>query len=164
MFVVRSRCDCGRRFRLCVLARDTCGSCLFASAHRRTILRTDSRARADSHPSVPVIVFAKGAWFALRDMSPLDCNVVGLDWNMDREESRAALPGKTLQGNMDPCLLYANFDTIRKETRNMLKSFGPQRHIANLGHGLYPDIEKDHVRCFVEAVKEFDWKKQHQTA
>jgi uroporphyrinogen decarboxylase len=105
---------------------------------------------------VPVTVFAKGAFFARKEMGALNCATIGLDWNMEIKESRALIgPNKTLQGNMDPCLLYADFKTIKKETENMLKLFGPHKHIANLGHGVYPDIEKDKVRCFVDTVKEF---------
>lgn len=105
---------------------------------------------------VPVTVFAKGAFFARSEMGKLNCRVIGLDWNMDITESRAMIgEDKTLQGNMDPCLLYADFKTIKKETEKMLRKFGHQKHIANLGHGLYPDIEKDKVKCFVDTVKEF---------
>ena len=105
---------------------------------------------------VPKIVFAKDAFFARKALSTIDCNVIGLDWTMDIAESRTLIgPGKTLQGNTDPCLLYSDLSTIKKETEKMLRAFGPQRHIANLGHGLYPDIEKDKVRCFVDTVKEF---------
>jgi uroporphyrinogen decarboxylase len=105
---------------------------------------------------VPVTVFAKGAFFAREAMGKLNCATIGLDWNMEITASRALVgPNKTLQGNMDPCLLYADFKTIKNETEKMLKLFGPHRHIANLGHGVYPDIEKDKVRCFVDTVKEF---------
>lgn len=105
---------------------------------------------------VPVIVFAKGAFFAREAMSQLPCEVIGLDWNMGVEESRRMVgPNKTLQGNMDPCLLYASFEQIEQETKRMLLQFGPGRHIANLGHGLYPDIEKEKVRFFVDIVKSF---------
>jgi len=105
---------------------------------------------------VPVIVFAKGAFFAREEMGKLNCDVIGLDWNMDVKESRALIGRqKTLQGNMDPCLLYSDFKTIQRETEKMLKAFGPGKHIANLGHGLYPDIEKDNVKCFVETVKSY---------
>ncbi len=75
---------------------------------------------------------------------------------MDILESKKLIGGnKTLQGNADPCMLYADFSTIKKETEKMLRSFGPIRHIANLGHGLYPDIEKNKAKCFVDTVKEF---------
>ena len=106
--------------------------------------------------SVPMTVFAKGAFFALNEMGQLPCQTIGLDWNMDPKWSREEVGAtKTLQGNLDPCLLYSDFETIRKETENMLQAFGKQRYIANLGHGLYPDIEKEKALCFVEAIKEF---------
>jgi uroporphyrinogen decarboxylase len=105
---------------------------------------------------VPVTVFAKGAYFARKEMGKLNCNTIGLDWNMDIQESRELIgKDKTLQGNLDPCMLYSDFDTIKLETSKMLSSFGPNRHIANLGHGVYPDVHPDKVRCFVDTVKEF---------
>ena len=105
---------------------------------------------------VPVTVFAKGAFFARQDIAKLNCSVIGLDWNMDALESRQLVgPDKTLQGNMDPCLLYADYATIKKETIKMLQAFGPNRYIANIGHGVYPDIEADKVRCFIDTIKEY---------
>ena len=110
----------------------------------------------DAITEVPFTVFAKDAHFARVDMGKLNCDTIGLDWTMDIAESRSMIgSNKTLQGNIDPCLLYADYDVIRKEAVKMLKAFGPHRHIANLGHGLYPDLEKDKVKCFVDAVKEF---------
>lgn len=110
----------------------------------------------DSITEVPVTIFAKGAFFAREDFGKMSCSVIGLDWNMDIEESRKlAGPDKTLQGNMDPCLLYSDYKTIERETIKMLKRFGPDRYIANLGHGLYPDIDPDKVRCMIDTVKGF---------
>ncbi|NEQ49932.1 MAG: uroporphyrinogen decarboxylase [Leptolyngbya sp. SIO3F4] len=106
-------------------------------------------------PEVPVTVFAKGAWFVLEEFGTLPCRTIGLDWNMDPAGARAAVGSeKTLQGNLDPACLYADFDTIRATTKKMLDLFGDQRHIANLGHGVYPDIQPDAVICFIETVKE----------
>lgn len=104
---------------------------------------------------VPVTVFAKGAFFARKDMAKLNCNVIGLDWNMDIKESRKMIPNKTLQGNLDPCVLYSTFKDIEKETKKMLKAFGTQRYIANLGHGVYPDTDPEKVKCFFETVKAY---------
>jgi len=104
--------------------------------------------------TVPVTVFAKGAWFALEDMADLDCQTIGLDWNMDATKVRSILPNKTLQGNLDPCALYGSFADIKKETRTMLDAFGDHPHIANLGHGVYPDTDPEKVKCFIESVKE----------
>ncbi|HNQ60912.1 MAG TPA: uroporphyrinogen decarboxylase [Bacteroidia bacterium] len=110
----------------------------------------------DSITEVPVIVFAKGAHFARKEMSQLDCDVIGLDWNMDVKESREMIgPNKTLQGNIDPCLLYASEEMIQFETEEMLKAFGPIRHIANLGHGLYPDTDPEKVKFFINTIKKF---------
>jgi uroporphyrinogen decarboxylase len=103
---------------------------------------------------VPVTVFAKGAYNAREELSALDCQTIGLDWNMDIEESRKIIGmDKTLQGNLDPCLLYSDFASIEKSTKNLLNSFGNRRHIANLGHGVYPDTDPEKVKCFIETVK-----------
>ena len=105
---------------------------------------------------VPVTVFAKGAFSSRKDMGKLHCRTIGLDWNMDIAESRALIgPDKTLQGNLDPCVLYGSYEDIRKATFNMLQQFGPNKHIANLGHGVYPDTEADKVKCFIDSVKEY---------
>ncbi len=106
----------------------------------------------------PKIVFAKGAYFARASMNNIKCDAVGLDWNMDIQESRTLMPDKVLQGNLDPCALYGSFDSIKKETKKMLDAFGSNKHIANLGHGLYPDIEVDKVKCFIDTVKEYSSK------
>lgn len=103
---------------------------------------------------VPVTVFAKGAYYAREELAGLDCQTIGLDWNMDIAESRQVIGmDKTLQGNLDPCALYADFKTIEAETKNLLKSFGNRKHIANLGHGVYPDTDPEKVKCFIETVK-----------
>ncbi len=103
---------------------------------------------------VPKIIFAKGAFFARKTFNSSPYDVVGLDWNMGIGSSRRLVPDKVLQGNLDPCALFGTFDEIRKSTRDMVEAFG-QHHIANLGHGVYPEIERDHIRCFVDAVKEY---------
>src|ERR1051325_739856 len=100
--------------------------------------------------NVPLIVFAKDAHFARKEMGKINCDVIGLDWTMDAKESREIIGSKrTLQGNMDPCLLYASEEAIKAGTERMLNAFGPQKHIANLAHGLYPDLEKEKVKFFV---------------
>jgi len=110
----------------------------------------------DAINEVPVTVFAKGAYYAREELARLNCQTIGLDWNMDIAESRKIIGAdKTLQGNLDPCVLYADFNTIEKKTKNMLNSFGNQRHIANLGHGVYPDTDPEKVKCFIETVKGF---------
>ncbi|MDX1651927.1 MAG: uroporphyrinogen decarboxylase [Brumimicrobium sp.] len=105
---------------------------------------------------VPVTVFAKGAYAALPDIAELNCNTIGLDWNMDVESARDLVKeNKTLQGNLDPCALYASHEEIEIITKNMLNSFQSRRHIVNLGHGVYPDIDPNKVKTFIETVKNY---------
>lgn len=113
----------------------------------------------DALPEVPVTVFAKDAWFAIDDLNKVNCRTVGLDWTMNPTDVRKQLPNKTLQGNLDPCALYGSYEAIRTETKKMLAAFGDHPHIANLGHGVYPDTDPEKVKCFIEAVKEFSVRK-----
>ena len=111
---------------------------------------------ADAVTEAPMIVFAKGAFFAREYFKDLNCEAIGLDWTMDIQQSRQLVgEHKVLQGNLDPCLLYADDDIIRKETRKMLEVFG-DKHIVNLGHGVYPDTNPEKVKVFIETVKEFE--------
>lgn len=105
-------------------------------------------------PDVPVIVFAKGAYFSVEELSSLPCEVLGLDWSMPVQAFRqATADNRTLQGNLDPCVLYAGKEVIRTETERMLRKFAPGRHIVNLGHGVYPDTPWENVRYFIDTVK-----------
>ncbi|NJO86626.1 MAG: uroporphyrinogen decarboxylase [Lewinella sp.] len=106
-------------------------------------------------PLVPITLFAKDAPHALLGLQATGANVVGLDWCAEPAAVRAALGGRqVLQGNLDPALLYAEPALVQSQARAMLAAFGPY-HIANLGHGVYPDTPLEGVRAFVEAVKEY---------
>ena len=108
---------------------------------------------------VPITVFSKGAYFARQELGQLNCNTIGLDWNMDIKESRKLIGNeKTLQGNLDPCVLYSDFQQIKSKTKEMLRIFGKNKHIANLGHGVYPDVSPEKVKCFIETVKSYNYK------
>ncbi|MDO8368842.1 MAG: uroporphyrinogen decarboxylase [Saprospiraceae bacterium] len=122
-------------------------------AHYRAFAVPYLRQICEALPQVPKTVFAKGAWFALEDLAELPCQVIGLDWNIAPAFAKEKTGGaKVLQGNLDPCTLYADTKTIEKETVAMLRAFGGH-HIANLGHGVYPDTPLDGVRAFVNTVK-----------
>lgn len=124
-------------------------------AHYRAFAMPYLQQICEALPEVPKTVFAKGAWFALEDLAALPCQVIGLDWNITPQFAREKTRGqKVLQGNLDPCALYADTQSIEKETLAMLRSFDGQ-HIANLGHGVYPDTPLDGVRAFVNTVKGF---------
>ncbi|MDV7402246.1 uroporphyrinogen decarboxylase family protein, partial [Arthrospira platensis SPKY1] len=64
-----------------------------------------------------------------------------------------------VQGNLDPCTLYAPVAEIQRRTHEMLEAFGPFGHVANLGHGILPDIKPAHAKAFVEAVQQHDWSR-----
>uniref|UniRef100_A0A8C9TL03 Uroporphyrinogen decarboxylase n=1 Tax=Scleropages formosus TaxID=113540 RepID=A0A8C9TL03_SCLFO len=103
--------------------------------------------------NVPMIVFAKDGHYALEDLSESHYEVMGLDWTIDPRSARERTGGKvSLQGNMDPCALYAPKEQIGEIVKRMLEGFGTRGYIANLGHGLYPDMDPEHVGAFVEAV------------
>lgn len=105
----------------------------------------------------PFTVFSKGAYSALPSIMDLSCTTVGLDWNMNMEYARSlAGENKTLQGNLDPCVLYGTESAIENETLQLLDSFKSQRHIVNLGHGVYPDIKPEHVKAFIKTVKNYE--------
>ena len=105
---------------------------------------------------VPVILFTKGGGQWLEAMAASGCDALGLDWTTDLADARQRVGGRVaLQGNMDPCLLYASPERIRAEAAAILASYGPGTgHVFNLGHGIHPDVEPDHAAALVEAVHE----------
>jgi uroporphyrinogen decarboxylase len=116
------------------------------------------RAICTAIEAAPVTVFAKGAWFALEEIGQLDCQVVGLDWTVSPQEGRRRVgPRAVLQGNLDPCALYAEPEAVAAAAQRMLDAFG-RRHIANLGHGVYPDTPLENVRAYVQAVQAYRYK------
>lgn len=104
---------------------------------------------------VPVIIFAKGAWHSLDVMAATGARGLGIDWCITPQMARNFAGDKvTLQGNFDPAKLLSPIPVIRKEVKQMLKAFGNNRYIANLGHGILPNVPVDHARAFVDTVKE----------
>lgn len=107
------------------------------------------------HPDVPLVIFAKGAHYALDALADTEYDVISLDWTMDPEGTRETVGDRAvLQGNLDPCALYAPPDALEREVQHMLTGFGPDHHIANLGHGMLPDHDPEHARVFVDTVHE----------
>ena len=104
---------------------------------------------------VPVILFPKGTWYALKDLSNSSAAGLGLDWCVEPKVARELTGNRiTLQGNFDPAKLLAPIPEIKKAVREMINGFGTQNYIANLGHGITPNVPVDHAKAFVEAVKE----------
>jgi len=106
---------------------------------------------------VPVIIFAKGAWYALEDMAATGAHGLGIDWCIKPELARKMAGNNiTLQGNFDPAKLLSPIPVLKKEVSKMLNAFGNGRYIANLGHGILPNVPVDHARAFVDTVKEWE--------
>lgn len=107
-------------------------------------------------PGVPIIYFAKGAAVWLEQLAESGADVAGLDWTIPLGRARQALGNRmALQGNLDPTALYAPPAIIRKLVVNMLKDYGNgSGHVANLGHGILPDVPVAHAREFIRAVHE----------
>ena len=107
----------------------------------------------DSITEVPLIVFAKGAYFSHREIAQLGADVVGLDWTLSAESYRAQYGyDQIVQGNLDPCVLYSAPEQIAAKATKMINDFGGH-HICNLGHGVYPDTPLDGVKTFINTVK-----------
>jgi uroporphyrinogen decarboxylase len=104
----------------------------------------------------PVILFPKGSWYALKDLSNSSAVGIGVDWCVSPRLARELTKNKiTLQGNFDPAKLLAPIPQIKEWVKEMIEGFGTQNYIANLGHGITPNVPVDHAKAFVEAVKEY---------
>lgn len=103
----------------------------------------------------PAIVFAKGV-NALEKLTGLKCNILGLDWTFDIGEARKRVSSdKGLQGNLDPCVLFAPKEKIRSEVERILSSYGNNPgHVFNLGHGILPTTPVQNAKYLVDCVKE----------
>lgn len=104
----------------------------------------------------PVILFPKGSWYALGELSNSSASGLGIDWSITPQMAREVTGGNiTLQGNFDPSKLLSPIPQIKKEVKEMIDAFGTRRYVANLGHGILPNVPVDHAKAFVEAVKEY---------
>ncbi|MBI5216024.1 MAG: uroporphyrinogen decarboxylase [Ignavibacteriae bacterium] len=136
---------------------DTWGGILTQDAFEEFSLRYIKQIIAElKHDGVPVIVFCKDCGHSLTKIASSGCDVVGLDWTIEIGQARTQVGDKVaLQGNMDPTVLYAKPERIRQEVKNILSKYGKGTgHIFNLGHGILPDVPVEHVKEFVQAVKE----------
>ena len=105
---------------------------------------------------IPVVVFGKGCWFALEEMSYSNASALGVDWTIDPKIARKLTGNRiTLQGNFDPARLFSSPSEIKSMVTNMINAFGKDRYIVNLGHGILPNIPLDNAKAFIDAVKEY---------
>ncbi|MES9873808.1 MAG: uroporphyrinogen decarboxylase [Candidatus Sedimenticola sp. 6PFRAG7] len=140
---------------------DTWGGVLSPSDYRNFSLAymqriIDGLTRENEGRKVPVILFTKGGGQWLADMADTGCDGLGVDWTTDLADARARVQDKVaLQGNIDPCILYASPESIRDEVGRVLASYGRgPGHVFNLGHGIHPNVNPEHAGALVEAVHE----------
>lgn len=126
----------------------------FSLPYIRSIkLEVNGKLKKQGVPMVPFILFAKGSCIVIDDLVKSDYDVLSLDWTISPSEARKKVSETTsLQGNLDPVALKAPPEQIQSLVHHMITEFGTKRYIANLGHGIYPDIDPDHVRVFVDSV------------
>lgn len=141
---------------------DTWGGVLAPHTYREFSLRYLNRIaqefqRGDGADNTPLILFGKGNAPYLEELAASGAEGVGVDWLVSLQEARRRTGGKVaLQGNLDPVTLYAEPDTIRAEVARTLASYGKgSGHVFNLGHGMSPDMNPEHVKVLVDAVHEF---------
>ncbi|HRH48056.1 MAG TPA: uroporphyrinogen decarboxylase [Panacibacter sp.] len=105
---------------------------------------------------VPTIIFAKGAWHSLDSMAATGAHGLGIDWCIKPQMARQ-LAGSNivLQGNFDPAKLLSPIPVIQKEVKEMMDAFEGNHHVANLGHGILPNVPVEHAKAFVDTVKEY---------
>jgi len=138
---------------------DTWGGLLSPAMFREFSLRwlgaIVAQVRAQA-PGVPIILFSKGANAHLENLADTGCDALGVDWTIDIADARARVGDRVaLQGNLDPAVLAASPDAIRAQARAVLDGFGAHPgHVFNLGHGITPDIDPEHVAVLVDAVHE----------
>jgi uroporphyrinogen decarboxylase len=126
----------------------------FSLAYAKRVIQGLVREREGRH--IPVIFFTKNGGLWLEAMADSGADGLGLDWSTSLGEARQRVGERVaLQGNLDPCALYARPDNIRTEVARTLADYGTgPGHVFNLGHGVHPEIQPDHVNAMIEAVHE----------
>lgn len=140
-----------------VMVFDTWGGILAEHDYFDFSLRTLAMIVEELAATVPVILFTKGGGQWLEKMADTGCAALGLDWTTNIDNARRRVGAQVaLQGNLDPAILRASPDVIRREADRVLTDFGNYPgHVFNLGHGITPDINPDHVAALVDAVHAF---------
>lgn len=138
---------------------DTWGGLLGPAPFREFSLRYMAQVveTLKAHPAsrdLPVTLFSKGAGQHLATMADTGCTALGVDWTVDLADARQAVAGRVaLQGNLDPAILQASPEVIRREVRRVMDSYGNHPgHVFNLGHGITPEVNPEHVKVLVDEV------------
>jgi uroporphyrinogen decarboxylase len=123
--------------------------------YRRSVLPHSKRVfEALGETGVPRIHFGVGTGELLGPMGEAGADVVGVDWRVPLDEAaRRAGPGKALQGNLDPAILFAPWEVIEQRAREILdRGRAAAGHVFNLGHGVLPDTDPDVLARLTDLV------------
>ncbi len=124
---------------------------LYYAQQVRSLLKTEIDGQ-----QIPTVLFTKGGGLWLEDMAATGYDALGLDWQTDIHQARARVGSHVaLQGNLDPLALYAKPEIITEKVKTILQKYGNgSGHVFNLGHGILPDINPEHVKMMVDVVHE----------
>lgn len=111
---------------------------------------------------VPRVYLAVGASHLYPVLAELPAEVISVDWRTDLGTCRAALPGKVLQGNLDPAALLGSPTIVAATARDVLADGLGGPHIFNLGHGVLLGTPPDNVAVLVDTVREFNRHEQYE--
>lgn len=150
----------------CVMLFDTWGGVLSFPCYQQFSLQYMQHIiegiKAKHGDSIPTILFTKNGGQWLEAMAETGVHGLGLDWTTDMAQAKQRVGQQVcLQGNLDPNVLYADADTIRREVKDILNAFGNDPgHIFNLGHGIHPQVNPDNVAILVDAVHEMSQRNE----
>jgi len=146
-----------------VMMFDTWGGILNDALYKEFSLRYMAEIVANlksDNPTIPIILFSKNSGRCLTEQAATGCDALGLDWTVNLAKARELVGDKVaLQGNLDPCVLYASKQRIAVETKAVLEQYGSgPGHIFNLGHGIPLDVDPDNVQVILDVVKGVTWR------
>jgi uroporphyrinogen decarboxylase len=144
-----------------VMVFDSWGGALSDHTYKEFSLRymqqiVEGIKQSNGETQIPVILFTKGGGLWIEDLAGTGCDAIGVDWNVDIGDVRKKVGDRVaIQGNLDTAVLYSSAEQIREEVAHILKSYGHgDGHVFNLGHGIHPEIDPEHVAVLVDAVHE----------
>lgn len=135
---------------------DSWAGCLSPADYREFVL-PHIKSVVDAMPAdTPVINFLTGNPALLPLLREAGGQVLGIDWRVDLKDAWATVGhDKAVQGNLEPLCIFADLDTLRRRTKDVLDAAeGRPGHIFNLGHGVLPDMNPEHVKALVKMVHE----------
>ncbi|CAI7819947.1 unnamed protein product [Closterium sp. NIES-53] len=136
------------------------------------IIQVISQLKA-KHPTVPVVLYANGSGGLMERMATTGADVIGVDWTIDMADARARIDGAlraspggsekprlSVQGNVDPAVLFASKDAVTDAIHRCVAKAGPRGHILNLGHGVLVGTPEESVLHFFETTRSLKYAEE----